>query len=657
MSHPSFLSLAVAALLLSTGAAPSAAAADPAAFAVRYALQCEASGGLLLNSAAFSTATLDGTVTGTVAPYVEPGGEVTVRDLRFTLGHDRGYASSIERWFDPLVDRVSGALTHAALRSRHLTPASVDGVTGAAQAIAPAPVGPRRWDDIRVIGSAGALTVGPFAATAGAETIRVLFDRVSFDLTGTSTLIRGLVDRVSFSCRAGEPIGRSGQSNDLEFATIPVVAAGTGVPAIASLGLTRGGTAGGQTVRIAGPGLGAATEVRFAGTAARFERVSDSVIEAVSPPHAEGAVRVTVTTAQGTTADAPRDDFTYVVPKLISSVGTGRSTGGTFVSVYGADLETVTGVTFDGVPGTGFKQYGGYSISVLAPAGAAGRTADVRLVSPSGSTGAGTLTWQLGELEPTSGDIAGGTPVTVLGLDTAGMVAIEFGEANPATDFETVDADTATGVSPPEPWGPVQAVYADGRRVTVLEDFGRENHERWTLLTGLSPEVGPVSGGNTITLAGEYLGGLQRVWVGGRDAAFEVQPDGRSAKVVVPPSTSPGKVQVTASGFPFPAISLRGDQPDYIYAVQPVIREVTPARLWAYTSKVIRLNGSGLAGVRTVKIGSRRVRPSVVGDGSVLVAVPALAPGTYPVTVSGRTGDSAVSGAPTITYRSLTPTR
>jgi hypothetical protein len=85
-------------------------------------------------------------------------------------------------------------------------------------------------------------------------------------------------------------------------------------PVVDLLGTTSGSLSGGSPVAIGGHDLSGATDVRFGGAAAGFTAVSDSLIDAVSPPGGAGAVDITVTTPGGTSAAVAADRFTYAAP-------------------------------------------------------------------------------------------------------------------------------------------------------------------------------------------------------------------------------------------------------------------------------------------------------------------------------------------------------
>jgi hypothetical protein len=83
-------------------------------------------------------------------------------------------------------------------------------------------------------------------------------------------------------------------------------------PLLTSINPVSGPTGGGTLVTIRGSHLAGATAVKFGPTAATlFKIVSDSTINAVSPPAPAGSVEVTVSSLAGASAATSGDRFTY----------------------------------------------------------------------------------------------------------------------------------------------------------------------------------------------------------------------------------------------------------------------------------------------------------------------------------------------------------
>jgi len=89
----------------------------------------------------------------------------------------------------------------------------------------------------------------------------------------------------------------------------------TPVPVISSLSPTGGAAAGGTLVVITGSNFDTVTlaaHVKFGSTnATSYQVISPSKIAAVAPAGSAGSVRVTVTNANGASADTAADDYTY----------------------------------------------------------------------------------------------------------------------------------------------------------------------------------------------------------------------------------------------------------------------------------------------------------------------------------------------------------
>ena len=143
--------------------------------------------------------------------------------------------------------------------------------------------------------------------------------------TGATTVYFGTAKGKTVSVNAAgtqltvkSPAGTSGASVNVRVATpaseSPAVTADlfTYGPTITSLSRTSGPVAGGTKVTIAGTGFSTVQSVKFGTTAATAFTVSSSTsIIATSPAHAAGQVRISVTTAAGTTPSTSADLYTY----------------------------------------------------------------------------------------------------------------------------------------------------------------------------------------------------------------------------------------------------------------------------------------------------------------------------------------------------------
>ncbi|MEA2489723.1 MAG: hypothetical protein QOH21_1515, partial [Acidobacteriota bacterium] len=197
----------------------------------------------------------------------------------------------------------------------------------------------------------------------------------------------------------------------------------------------RGPIAGGNELRIKGNGFvpGRATVTVGGIDATNVVWISLNEITATAPPHASGAVDVTVTTPAGT-ATLPAA-YTYAAPPTIVSVSPtrGRTAGGQPATVRGTELAPgQTEVLFSSAAATGVVVNDPTSASVTTPAGAAGLV-DVTVRTPLGQA---TLTNAFRYFPPPSitafAPASGfpGTAVTVTGTNfdpEAGQTSVSIG--------------------------------------------------------------------------------------------------------------------------------------------------------------------------------------------------------------------------------------
>jgi len=228
-------------------------------------------------------------------------------------------------------------------------------------------------------------------------------------------------------------------------------------PAVTGLSVTTGPGTGGTTVKISGTNLQGATAVDFGSTPATINAVNGAgtQVTVTSPAHVTGDVDVTVTTRGLTSGTSPADQFTYAGPVVTSlSVTSAPAVGGTKLKIHGTGLAGTTSVTFGSTPATGIKVNGaGTQISLTAPAHGVG-TVTVTVTAPGGTSAAGPadqFTYDgpsVTSVSPSTGPAAGGTKVTITGVDLQGATAVAFGSVD-ATTFTVNKAGTKIKVTAP----------------------------------------------------------------------------------------------------------------------------------------------------------------------------------------------------------------
>ncbi|OBT44743.1 hypothetical protein VE00_05310 [Pseudogymnoascus sp. WSF 3629] len=243
-------------------------------------------------------------------------------------------------------------------------------------------------------------------------------------------------------------------------------------PAPTAVFPTTGVTAGGDSVAITGTGLTGTTSVNFGTTpATSFTVVSDTEIDAITPAHLTGTVPINITTPGGTNSSL---SFNFQPAPVISSITptSGPTTGGTVVTITGADLIDTIGVNFGTTPATTFTVDSDNTVTATAPAGAVGPSA-VTVDTASATSNGATFTYvaapTLTSLSPTGGPVVGGNNVTLTGTGFTTATDVFFG-ANPAA-FTILD-DTLISAVAPSGFGAVS--------VTVTNPGGTSNSQTYT---------------------------------------------------------------------------------------------------------------------------------------------------------------------------------
>jgi len=168
------------------------------------------------------------------------------------------------------------------------------------------------------------ISITPSAGAAAGGTTVTVTGRGFLGTTGvkfgsaTGTSITGNATGTQITVKS--PPGTLGTTVDLRVLApggeSPVVTSdrftyGSGT-SITSLSRTSGPVAGGTSITITGTGFSGVTHVKFGTTTAKsFSVKSTKQIVAVTPAHAAGPMRVSVTTSSGTTPATPADLYTF----------------------------------------------------------------------------------------------------------------------------------------------------------------------------------------------------------------------------------------------------------------------------------------------------------------------------------------------------------
>ena len=436
-------------------------------------------------------------------------------------------------------------------------------------------------------------------------------------------------------------------------------------PSITTFAPSSGPTEGGTVVTITGQNLTGTTSVTFGGVAGTdITNVSDTSVTVVTPPHAAGGVSVALTSAGGSTTAA--GVFTYVVaPVEVTGINPsfGPVAGGTTVAVTGAGFapgSTVAFVNLGGGASTPAKSTlynSATSLTVVSPAHAVGPT-DVIVTTPGVGVSLPVVqdeftfetTPTVLSVTPTSGPIAGGTPVIITGSNFGPDSTVAFGNGG-NSGFATnvvvsADGTTISAVTPAHSAGLVAVTVADAGGTGVLPNaYTYVGHP---VITSVVPNEGPSAGGNTVAIHGTGLSGTTSVTFGGTPvppgditnvSATEVDvtaPAGTAGTTVSVNDTTPGGTATLANA--------------YTYVAPPTVASFTPTDGPTAGGTLVTFTGTNLSNTSAITFGG------VAGTGlanltstSVTVLTPAN-PTPGPVAVALTTPGGTVTAAQQFTY-------
>lgn len=332
-------------------------------------------------------------------------------------------------------------------------------------------------------------------------------------------------------------------------------------PTIASVSPSSGPTTGGTALTIVGTNFAAGAFVTIGSVqAASTVVVNATTINAVTAPGAAGTYDVRVTNPSGQSA-VKTAAFTYVPTTVtVTDVAprSGLTTGGTAITITGANFSAGATVRVGGVAASSVTVLGPTTITAVTPPHAAG-SVEVRVTNPDGRTGAlaGAFTYVSGRPAPTAvapsrGSHAGGTAVTISGSNFAAGATVKFGGVN-ALNVVVAGATTITATTPPAPAPPgdlsplavdVIVTNPDGQSGTVTGGFVYESAP--PAVGGVWPPTGPVAGGTSVTITGSNFFPGVTVRFGGVPATGVVLLSATKIAAVTPAHAA-GAVEVTVS--------------------------------------------------------------------------------------------------------------
>jgi hypothetical protein len=489
-------------------------------------------------------------------------------------------------------------------------------------------------------GGASAVSFGLAAATS------FTIDS-STQITATSPAGTGTVD-----VRVVTPGGTSATSGADNFSYLVA-------PTVTGVTPSTGPAAGGTAVTITGTDLTGATDVSFGGSAAIFTVDSSTQISATSPA-GSGTVDITVTTAGGTSATSPDDQFIFTPPPTVTSVSpnSGSAVGGTSVTITGTGFAGATAVSFGASAATTFTVDDSTHITATSPAGSG--TVDVIVTTSDGTSvtagadhfsyvGTPTVTG----VDPNAGPLAGGTSVIITGTGLSGASAVDFG-STAATSFIVDSATQITATSPAGSAGPVDVTVTTLGGTSSTSAADNFTYVAAPAVSSVTPSAGPTGGGTSVTITGTDLTGATAVSFGA-SAATTFTVDSATQITATSPAGSIGSVDVTVTAVGGTSSTSSADQFSYVAA--PTVTGVSPSGGPDSGGTSVTITGTDFTNATVVSFGASAATTFTVDSSTQITATSPVGSGTVAVTVTTAGGTSATTvddeftytGSPTVT--------
>ncbi len=381
-----------------------------------------------------------------------------------------------------------------------------------------------------------------------------------------------------------------------------------------------------------------------------------------------------VGTVNGTSTAVPADKFTYGTLPTVTLVSPNSGPTGTGVTLTGTSFTGATGVTVGGVT-AGFTAGTDTSMAVTIPAGTPGGLVHILVTNGLGTssavsadqftnTGLPTVT----SLSINTGPTTGGTTVVITGTNFTPTATVAFGGTPASVVYNSGTSLTATSPGHIPGNADVAVSTAYGTSINTAADNFTYTSGSLPVITSLSPNFGPIGGGNVITITGTNLTGTGTTTVSfGTSAATPYSSSSTSLLVVVPVSSTfaAQTVQVLVTTSAGTSVADPGPANDYTYGTStlPVITSLNPASGPISGGNAITITGSNFSGATVVSFGSSNVAPFSVTPTSLVVFVPAsstFAAQMVQVTVTtlagtsvadpGTANDYTYTGGPTVTF-------
>jgi len=256
-------------------------------------------------------------------------------------------------------------------------------------------------------------------------------------------------------------------------------------------------------------------------------------------------------------------------------------------------------------------------------------------------------------ISPNRGSTAGGTIVTITGINFLGATSVSFG-STAATSFTVNSSTQITAVSPPgSSTVDVTVTTPGGTSATSSADLFTYicSFSSPPTVSNINPSNGPATGGTSISITGTCFGGDAYYVSFGSTNTDNFTIDSDTQITVISPAGS-GTVDVTVSTPNGTSATSAADQFVYNGPTAATVTNVSPTTGSTDGGTIVIITGTGFTGATAVSFGSTAATRFTVDSDSQITAIsPSVkSEGIVDVIVTTPGGTSATSGADQFTY-------
>lgn len=437
-------------------------------------------------------------------------------------------------------------------------------------------------------------------------------------------------------------------------------------PTVTTVTPALGPSVGGTGITLTGTGFVAGATVTVGGAAATgVTVVSATSITATTPAGTAGSTAVIIVTNADTQSATLSGTFTFQYPApTVTGVApaTGSSAGATGVTITGTNFRAGATVSVGGTPATSIIVTGATSIVATTPP----HTIGVVPITVTNSDGQGAslasaFTYTAAtaptvtSVTPTSGTIAGGIVVTILGANFVTGATVTFGGvaassvtvSSSGMILATTPAQTAAGVMN------LVVTNPDTQSGLLSAPFTYTPRPAPTL-SAVTPATGRAIGGTTITLVGTNFVAGATVTIGGAPASSVVVVSGSSITAATPGGTA-GLSPIIVTN-PDSQTATLASSFTYTANAAPTLTTVAPIDGPVAGGTLLTLTGTNfLPGAMVLIDGAVASSTTVISASLISTITPPHIAAAVAMRVMNYDGQSATTTATGFTYK-LAPT-